>query len=438
MKSFRRLEQHTWNSARKSVHAVYPRLAQVIDEISPDDKFTLYTASYPYGAMIIDKGVFFVPNSDGNVVPLYHPTIPQKHKEDLDFKGTIPVGLVMKNKIESFMEHGERITPFTLFSPGDLLALWRIFDKTTSYQEAPFWRVCSGSRAICMLPKITDKNGYAFFKKKYNLSTPIPKNLRDHWYIFSHIANHPEFDEPWSSEIIYFSKTWFSTKNDSAWSSFHHLLLNKVWQESAFNRNKMMFDYFFSVIQEQRNLKPNPYLADTVAHLMAICSGEVAGFTPARDNTAAPISGLQRTFLGDYRLKKYPPVIMHTHHFSVDKEISVYYSFEMPTTMQFSPRSNNALTTIAEIRGMKHIADVLFKEIKAGNIGIEKTPLFDLAQKLRINFYHNERDHMNEILPANHLSTLDKSLVTTLIDNEQYTFPESSPFFKGCIAISAS
>ena len=62
----------------------------------------------------------------------------------------------------------------------------------------------SGSRSICMLPKITDQNGYRLLKQKYNLSLPIPKNLHDHWNIFCYLANHEEFSEFWTSEIIFF------------------------------------------------------------------------------------------------------------------------------------------------------------------------------------------------------------------------------------------
>jgi len=218
---------------------------------------------------------------------------------------------------------------------------------------------------------------------------------------------------------------------------FYYFLLNKVWQGSSFTRNKVMFDYFFSVIQEKRNLKPNPYLADTLAHIMAVSSGEAPAFIPARNNVAAPIQGLQKIFIEDYKLKKYPPVIMHAHHFSLEERIPVYYSFEIPTTIQFSPRSNSALTTMAELRGIKHITEVLIQEIQAGKLGIERTPLFDLVQHLKINFYHNERDHSQEISPARDLAQLDREFINTLISvNKSATvFPEFSPFFRGCISI---
>jgi hypothetical protein len=439
MNFYGELEKHTWKSARKLVKAVYPELAEVIDKVSPDDSFSLYVARYSYGAMIIDKGVFSLPNDEGKIVPLRHHTISVDVKEDLEFDGTIPVGLVTKNSIESFMASVDRVTPFTRFGSGDILALWRIFDKGKSYQEAPFWSIFSGARSICMLPKITDQNGYRLLRQKYNLSLPIPKNLHDHWNIFSYLANHSEFSEPWTSEIIFFSKKWFSCKEDNEWSLFYYFLLNKVWQGSPFTRNKMMFDYFFSVIQEKRNLKPNPYLADTLAHVVAISSGEAPAFIPARDSTAAPIRGLQKIFIEDYRLKKYPPVLMHSHHFSLEENIPVYYSFEIPTTIQFSPRSNSALTTMAELRGIKHITEVLIQEIQAGKLGIERTPLFDLVQHLKINFYHNEKDSSKEISSAKNLAQLDQDLLNTLVsvNKDAMAFPESSPFFRGCISIAA-
>jgi len=439
MNFYGELEQHTWKSACKLVESVYPELAKIIHKMSLDDSFSLYIARYSYGAMIIDKGIFSLPNPEGKIVPLRHHTIPENVKTDLEFDGTIPVGLVTKNSIESFMASVDRVTPFTRFCAGDILALWRIFDKGKSYQEAPFWSIFSGARSICMLPKITDQNGYRQLKQKYNFSLPIPKNLQNHWNIFSYLANHDEFSEPWTSEIIFFSKKWFSFKEDPEWIQFYYLLLDKVWQGSPFTRNKMMFDYFFSVIREKRNLKPNPYLADTLAHVMAISSGEAPAFVPARDSTAAPIHGLQKIFIEDYRLKKYPPVIMHTHHFSLEENIPVYYSFEIPTTIQFSPRSNSALTTMAELRGIKHITEVLVQEIQAGKLGIERTPLFDLVQHLKIDFYHNEKDSSHEISSAKDLAQLDHGLSNTLVSmNKDVTaFPEFSPFFRGCISITA-
>jgi hypothetical protein len=436
MSFFEGLKKCNWKSANKLIRRVYPELAKIIDEISPSDKFTLYVAKYPYGTMIVDKGIFLVPNVNGHIVPLNHHTIPESYKRDLNFDGTIPVGVVTKNSIESFMTLGGHITPFTLFHAGSVLALWRIFDKGKSYQEAPFWGISSGSRATCMLPKITDLNGYKLLKRKYNLPAIPPKRLSDHWHIFSHLANHKYFSEPWFSEIIYFSKEWFSHQTDKEWQNFYHLLLKKVWQESPFSRNKMMFDYFFSVIQKKRNLRPNPYLADTLSHLIAMASGEAPGFIPAKDNKAIPINGLQKIFIEDYKIKKYSPIIMHTHHFSLVEKIPVYYSFQIPTTMQFSPRSNKALTTMTEMREIKHITEVLLDEIKIGKLGIERTPLFNLAKKIKIIFYHNEKDDIQEIAPAKDIAILDKSISKMLAINEQFLFPESSPFFRGCISIS--
>lgn len=86
---------------------------------------------------------------------------------------------------------------------------------------------------------------------------------------------------------------------------------------------------------------------------------------------------------------------------------------------------------MAELRGIKHITEVLMQEIQAGKLGIERTPLFDLVQYLRINFYHNEKDRSQEIFPAKNLAELDQNLTNTLVtvNKDATAFPEFSPFF---------
>lgn len=431
-----KLERHTWHSLREKINLINPTLTAIIDDISPDESYPLYLVKYPYGSIILNKGIFQLPNKNDEIVSLYDSSISNSMREELDYNGTIPVGIVSSNSFESFMVTGSRIIPATLFGKGEILALWRVFDEGKSYQNGSFWTISSGARVICMLPKITDQNGYRLMKSKYKLSTDIPKNLLDHWHIFVHLASQKEYIPTWEAEIIYFSRKWFSHQHDKAWRLLYHYLLNYVWQESAFIRNKIMFDFVFSIVQENRNLKPDPYLADTVSHLMAIASGSSPAFAPATNNNAAPIEDLQKIFLNDYRLKKYAPVIMHMHHFCTGFKKPVYYSFQIPTTMLFSPRSNNALSTMAEMRELKHIISILLEEIGNGHLGVEKTPFQDLAQKCVFDFYHTEKDKSNEINLIENLESIDYSFTKVINNNHNFIFPEFSPFFKGCVRIS--
>lgn len=431
------LRKYSWKDLRVKVKKINPELSNIIDDLSPKDEYALYVAQYPYGALIVDRGVFQVINDKGHLVPLTDSSIPCEIREDLTYNKMIPTGLISENSIETFFRAKKHTIPASLYGLGDMLALWHVLEGNQTYQAGPVWNISSGARTIFMLPKVTDKSCYQALKARYGLKL-IPQDLNEHWSIFSHLANHPYFPEQWHSEIIFFSCKWFSNLKDKAFSHFFKHLLHKVWHSSSFRRNQFIVDFAFSVAQENRNLKPNPYLADTVRYLMSIGDGTVPGLTPAIDSSAAPIKGLQKIFLDDYGLKKYAPVIMHPHHFSLNTNRPVYYSLEVPTTTIFSPRSSRQSSKMVDMRELKHITDILLSEILKGTLYVQETPLFDLAKNIHYNFFHSEKDQFNEILSSSYLSQTNNAFTKTLIDMKNYDFPEFSPFFRGCVSISTS
>lgn len=97
------LQQVSWISVRNQVKQIAPQFAQVIDDIVPPEDHYLYHIEYHYGAIIVNKGVFQIPNIEKRIVPINHSTISQKIKDDLGYSGTIPLGLVTENSIEAFM-----------------------------------------------------------------------------------------------------------------------------------------------------------------------------------------------------------------------------------------------------------------------------------------------------------------------------------------------
>lgn len=432
------LERHTWNSLRQLVRSIFPRFAEVIDEINPNQDYPLYLVKYPYGSMILDKGIFQVPNHESHIVPIYHSSVPNEIKENLSYSGTIPLGLIAAKGIESFVQSKHRVLPATYMGTGKLVSLWRILEEGPSYFLGPFWSIASGVRSICMLPKITDSACHKVLKIKYGLKLPVPQRLSEQWDLFTQIANHQNFSQPWSSELIFFTKQWLDHKKDKRWSEFYRFLLNEVWQITAFRRNQFIFDYAFSIAQENKNLKPNPYLADTVRHLIAVGTGSAPAFTPAVDDSAAPISGLQRTYIEDYGLKKYAPVIMHLHHLSTIENRPVYYSFQIPTTTVFSPKSRKLSSTMVELHELKHIMETLLSEILKGHLGVEKTPLYNLASNIRYGYYHSDKDKFFEISPITEIAELDNSFTKSILESNSYSFPEFGPFFRGCISISSN
>lgn len=429
------LKRYCWASIQDYIKKINPDFSAVIDKISPSEKYAIYHVKYPYGALILDKGVFHIPNRENFLVPISHSSVPNSIKEDLGYTDTMPMGMILENSIETFFVTKDRIIPASLFKKGDLVSLWCVLEDYDNYHKGPLWSITSGARTICMLPKITDKNSYRQLKLKYGLKSPIPKSLNDHWEIFFHLTSHEKFINNWSSEIILFGKKWFENKNDFAWTEFYRYLLKEAWAASSFRRNQFIFDFAFSLIQKNKNLKPNPYLADTVRHLIAVGSGSSPAFTPAIDDTAAPILRLQEVFLRDYGLKKYAPVIMHLHHFSAKERRPVYYSFEMPTTTVFSPRSSRISSKMTDMRELKYILEVLLSEILKGNVDVHKTPLYEIAKNVKYNFYHTDRDQYSEI--ANTLNVLHFDQYFSA-NSFEYAFPEFSPFFRGCISVSSS
>lgn len=430
------LKKVTWDEISQVMQATNPTLKEIINEISPAKKYPLYIGEYPYGALILDQGVFRVINDKHELVPLMHESIDKKIQHDLSYTGTVPVGLVLENSIETFFSFEARTSPSSFYSKGGMVSLWSILEGDNSYQAGPIWSISSGARTICMLPKVTDKSGYGKLTRKYNLKTRIPKSLTEHWAIFRDISNHKHFSQPWKSKIIFFTKGWFEHKDDKAWLKFYNYLLDTAWSDSAVKRNQFIVDFIFSLAQKNCGLKPNPYLVDTARHLISLGLGGIPGFKPAMDNVAAPVSGLQKTYIEDYGLRKIP-TIMQPHHFSGLPSDRVYYSFEMPTTAIFSPRSSNGVTRMVDLRELKYIMDKLITEILNGHLMVEKTPFFKLAKNIKYNFYHTDPDQHNEITQIKNIAELDNNFNTLLCKTDlSLTHTEFSPFFRGCISLS--
>lgn len=430
------LQRVKWQEISPRVKMLLPEFATIIDNLNPDHNHNLYLVNYPYGAAILDQGVFQIPNADNHLVPLNHSTIPQQIKNDLGYCGTIPLGLMLENSIETFMRADQRVIPSTMLTPGKFISLWRVLDEGISFHAGRFWNVCSGARSICMLPKITDANGYKAIKAKHGLKLKVPQKLIEHFELFSSIIQHIPTEIPWQSSLLFFPQHWFSHQKDGAWVKFYHYLLNTVWQGAAFRRNQFIFDFAFSRAQENRNLRSNPYLADTVRHLVAIGCGAVPAFTPAIDQTAAPIDLLQSVFVESYGLKRYAPTIMHLQHFSPQSQNPVYYSFQIPTTTVFSPKSRKVSSTMVELQEVKHIMEILLTEILKGNLEVENTPLFELAKNVHYEYFHSEKDKADEIQQASLIAELNPKFTHLGSGDGDYQFAEFAPFFRGCISIS--
>src|SRR5258708_4971587 len=100
---------------------------------------------------------------------------------------------------------------------------------------------------------------------------------------------------------MYFSEKWVNKiHNETSWMRLKLYLHEVAWRKFEYERNRIYYDMAFSLIQEKRNLRPNPYLTDTARHLFTTALGSAPGYVPANNDEALPIGFIQKAFVESY------------------------------------------------------------------------------------------------------------------------------------------
>jgi hypothetical protein len=436
------LKKVYWQDIRKTVAQVNTGFAHLVDALSPDNRFPLYIAQYPYGTLIVENGKFFLPTEEGGLRPVLDKDTDPQIREDLSYAMEhIPCSMMLENSVEQFIDAGTHVTPAFMHTPGKIFGLWKELDIKPSFYPENLFSMSSGARSIFMIPNIGDIYYHKNLKRDFDLRLPPPKNLTDQWNVFKKITQHPNANCQWHSTILFFSKSWLHhLTTDTAWSQLYALLLKKLWEFSSYWRNKVLYDYTFSCAQANRNLKPNPYLADSVKHLIQIALGAALGFNPKQDNVSAPIELLQKIYIESYHLKKYIPTIMAPSYFSARDPI-VYYSLQFPSTLEFSPKARKLTSTVADLSEMKHIATIYFNEILSGRLKIENTAMAKVIEEVQLTFFQSKQDRHGEVQLTDQMPLEDPKLIECNYLNQhspqqQREFSDTGTFNRGCVRIT--
>lgn len=437
------IKKITWKDIRKQIFKVNPDLAATIDDLDPGNDLTLYKASYPYGSLILENGIFQIPLDDGQVVPFHDPRVNEKIKSDFNYaNGSIPSGITLKNSYELFINTKGHILPILITKPGSAFAFWRRIEKYPNFHPVKLFSITAGARCLFMLPNISDLGLHKNLKRDFNIRQLPPKTLLAQWEIFKTLINHPEINCNWQTELLFFSGKWLEKiKNDKTWSSLHLKLLHEVWSSCAYERNQVFYDFALSCALANRNLKPNPYLSDTLRHILMIGIGDGVGsgvgFGIATNDEAAPMEILQKIYLESYGLKKYAPTMVHPMHFNIfSKCPSIYYSLSFPTTLAFSPKARKLSSTLQDLAELKHILNIVLDEVRRGHAKMDDTILGKIATQLNFDFFHNKPDRHGEIELTNQIPNKDSLLAQEVLKFENKEFSESGTFIRGCVRIS--
>lgn len=439
MKFDQPIQKLYWEDVREYVAKVEPEFAKLVDKISPDKSFPLYLVRYPYGATIVDRGKCYYPLPNGQMAPLTDPRLPEEMRKDLSKVGTLfPAGIILENSIELYINPDQRVFPWMLYRAGTIFALWSRLEDEPIYHPTHIFSISAGARSIFMLPHISDYGLHKNLQREFNLRLPPPKDLLDQWHIFKALAKRAECQ--WKTMLLYFSDRWLQKLHDCdpAWVNLHRKLLDYAWKKSGYWRNQQFYNCAFTWVQEKRNLKPNPYLADTVKYLVAIAAGAISGFSAATDNSDAPVDLIQKIYLENYKLKHYVPTLMRPSFLSPHNSNShVYYSLQLPSALEFSPKSRKLSTTLHDLKELKHITEVFFDEIKKGSILIDGTSIAKAVNTVGMSYFHSKPDYYGEISLTKNMPKDDPSLMYCLDPQKRDQFAETGTFLRGCIRISA-
>lgn len=432
-----------WEDVRNHVSKIEPKFASIVNELNPDKTFPLYLAYYPYGAIKGDTLSTLFPNTKGGYYRLSDSDVPKDVMKHLGYsKNSAPFAMLLEKNLELFVDLKDQgITiPRILYSPGSFFPFARILSIKSDRTYAPngVLTMTSGARSLFMLPSIGCTTNHANLQRDFNVQNSPAKSLYEQWNIFKEILNADIVNCDWRSCLLYFSQNWLDKiHSDKAWMTLKLYLHEQAWQYYEYQRSHFYYDVSFSIIQKKRNLKPNPYLADTARHLITTALGAAPGYIPACNNDALPNDILQNIFINSYGLKKYLPTILQPAHFNFEKDkFPIYYSLQHPSTHMFSPKSRKVASTLSEMRELERITRIFIQELAKDDSMCSDTVICKVAKNVEFNYYHSKLDLHRIIKPSAEIANFDRRFhASNKIKNIGAKFACDAPFVRGCISI---
>ncbi len=422
------IEELTWEDVRHEVQKLNPIFSAIIDRLSPGKKYKLIKARYFNGDLIIDNGV---------LTPFSQTTggLQKKCLEKLKYS-PIPLFLTLKKAHEVFVQTDTRVIPLNTFQAGSLLGLFESIDAMFGKISSPRWSVSAGARSIFMLPNVNESIGFSRLRMEYDLPASMElKQLSNHWHVFKEISQHANFHQKWQSEVLFFTDDWILNHDkDPAWLEFRNYLFEMGWEQAKFATDKINFslawESFAQTISSKR-IKPTPYLADQVKHIVNIAAGKWPAFKPAEDNEIAPIDGLQQAFVDIYKLKNYLPTIMYADLLGLKKHLPVYYSLYFPTLLEGSAQNFSVSTIMLDLHDIKTLLDI-FKQNLLNNKKFD----YNVLDNINFEYFHVDQDKFNKFKSSKLLEVEDSRFLKDLKKFPDKIFCTTSSFWRGCLKIS--
>ncbi|QDP73712.1 hypothetical protein FOG18_13720 (plasmid) [Legionella israelensis] len=428
----------TWDTVRDRFTKVDPRLANLIDGVSPNNKFPIYLLYFPYGMLKGDTNSSYLPLLNGEIAKLSEPGIDKNLSKDLGYgMHSSPLGIILDKFIEYFIEFDEQSFPYLISGPGTIFNKGILLTKNghRNYSPNGILKATSGARTAFMLPSINSHNGINRLSKAINQELTTPRKIIEHFNLFKAINQHT--NHQWRCCLAYFSENWITHMlKDTAWVEIKNYILEGKSNKDSFNANSTYFDIFCSKAQKDRNIRiSSPYLTNTAIHLIKVALGEYPGYVPATNEDILPLYNIQDLIADSFQLKK-TPTVMVPHSLIYEKEKTpVYYSLQYPTTPHFLTKKNERVTANQEIDIIHGILSKLISEMSKEDSLLAGTVFADISKNISFNYFHNYPPRASKLIQNSRLlSDLDPRF--TFNSRKSYQeFSFEGQFLRGCIQI---
>lgn len=427
-----------WSDVRNIIENLNPVFFELVDKLSPDNKFPMYLVDYGYGDLVGDDEGIFLPTKTGQYVRLDSDCIPRPILSDLGYGlHTSPLGMFFDKSFEWFLttieENTNKTYPVFLDFPGTFFSINHILNFGVSENHLPngVLFVTAGSKSNFMIPKISCGAMHSRLQKQYNITSSAPISHYEHSAIFSQIIKSLRCTYDWTSTILYFSEAWVKTIiNDPVWKDVKSYFYATSNQRSSYAIHSDYYNHVYRVTNKRNNLKSNFLIYDTARHLFEILLGVKLGFAPAVDDSIIPLSIIKEAYSECYKLQ-YEPLVAVPSYFNYSNPEPVYYSLQYPS-LSSSPKARNASTNISDLIALIDVVHKYQKDFSLPIRECKNTFLEKVSKAANFKFYHSLASGENSSIQSPDLIPLQDKRFKGNKD-----FPINAGFFKGCISIFA-
>lgn len=432
------IELISWSKARRRIMTGCKKLLSVLDQIDPPKNLKLIKARYPFGSTIIKNGVLHLPINNYESIPINDSRIDNSIKDQLSYC-SVPIGMISENSLEIYRETDSKIFSVAMSGPHTGLEIGII----ENFGSAAAYTVSSGARSLYMVPKISKTSAHKKLRREYGIISPPPKRILDHWQIFRELHASHNFNTKWHCELIFLTKDWvpyINADNDLSWLRLKSYIQQKAWDHCELGRNKVLLDIVWQQVTSlltNKGIKPDPYIVDTLKHLIFISLGGISGCRPVSgDDFAGPMNEVQSIYSEIYGLEDQIPTIMQPYNFSLQQDKPAYYSMQSPMLLSSTPNFRSMSSNIDDIRELMNIKSYVFDQ-DYGNLQVKNTLFNTLLKKIRFNYYHSDMfAYGSEIRPTKEMPDSDPELLYMPTRNGKQVFADNGGYIRGCIKIS--